>query len=1092
MCLGWPQGQFIQQIAPPAPQATIEGYPAQQYPNGIYQTTYQQPGFETNTFYTGAVQVLTNTRPPSASEHVQIPTRTNGSYSHTPSPVPAQAPQQNTQRTNITGQYHQDYVNNQNYAAPATTPTGSVDNSGAMSRPSSVNSQINVPTSNQNYQAAQTNSGFTTVSSANFSPSSNNTQSSNFTNTNITSSGNGKPGYPQVNSHPQLVSHNSSGYPGDQYSGRNDNNTQYMLWEPQQQQQQQQQTQNTESAKTDDSNNRREYEQQQQQHPHETKPPDQTDEQYNRVNINSRIKTMILNKQQSIDNKDAQHDEHKTGHFLWYSHHRHPYILDDGGGLFNNNNINQNNNQNNNQNVYQNDKNHLSNHLHFTTAQENLQSFKSNLEQEHQQEDLQYAVNSNFSKNGWTYSKKSEFQTNKTNLQQNNQQRTYQQQNQQQNQQQIQQQKQPQSNHEIRRNSAGTTKRSETATEHIIIYPVNNTQNYLETLQNNNARNYAENSTNSFSDKLANIIGNSTNVYVERDKWSHIKNSAASLPTNKTSNNPEDNTRRCLPNQNANNLSRNVSTNDGLEIQVKQPTNILMRNQTNNAANNRDIASQCANHNMQHSENQRRYAESNKNTNNSTSQQCQTQIPCNNNIQLENSQRTIFNQNMSNNQSNDRSLSHKEPLECNNRTKARKSLFVHNSKETLTEVTNATNKSQTFTKIPQELYIINTTGLCNKLPDLRFKTPEISNRIPPMELHRKTPDLTQKKQLEMSIKIAETRNITKTPETFIKNNSIETCTKHLRMWNNPQISAEKPEISKNSVLYKPTTYDNVDDMCKSPHGKQTATTPFKPYIFESPNSLHVPYKASPQPYNGNPQLFNQSPQSSSNSSPQSHNGSQRSFDSPSRCYTPQSNATPTMDNFKSPSACNSNNHKLINQNSVPYNNANNPATYNRNLIVFCNSPSPDFHRLQHGSKTPDNSKTTQNLSQSNGTPNERPLELSNNNTPETPSCKNQIDSDRANNTFNNIGVASSSNYVETPKKIRKERKSINKQESDDKMKNNNNNNNVGAEIPKCSCFPPDRIPPPEPGSYYTHLGRGLIVSFKILEIYLGDDLYVCV
>ena len=53
----WPQGQFIQQI--PA-----EGY--QQYPNGIYQTTYQQPAFETNTFYTGAVQVLTNARPPSA------------------------------------------------------------------------------------------------------------------------------------------------------------------------------------------------------------------------------------------------------------------------------------------------------------------------------------------------------------------------------------------------------------------------------------------------------------------------------------------------------------------------------------------------------------------------------------------------------------------------------------------------------------------------------------------------------------------------------------------------------------------------------------------------------------------------------------------------------------------------------------------------------------------------------------------------------------------------------------------------------------------------------------------------------------------
>lgn len=58
---GW-QGQFIQQI--PSAGQPIDTY--QQYPNGIYQATYQQPAFETNTFYTGAVQVLTptNARPP--------------------------------------------------------------------------------------------------------------------------------------------------------------------------------------------------------------------------------------------------------------------------------------------------------------------------------------------------------------------------------------------------------------------------------------------------------------------------------------------------------------------------------------------------------------------------------------------------------------------------------------------------------------------------------------------------------------------------------------------------------------------------------------------------------------------------------------------------------------------------------------------------------------------------------------------------------------------------------------------------------------------------------------------------------------------
>lgn len=164
--LAWPQGQFIQQIPAPA-QPSLEAYPPQQYPNGIYQATYQQSGFETNTFYTGAVQVLTNTRPPSVPDHSQLTPRTNGSYSHTPSPVPSQPPQQQgTPRSNISGQYHQEY--NQGYVAPST-PTGNVDNS---SRPSSVNSVVNAPTNPnfQQQQQTQSGGGFTSVSTNNFSP----------------------------------------------------------------------------------------------------------------------------------------------------------------------------------------------------------------------------------------------------------------------------------------------------------------------------------------------------------------------------------------------------------------------------------------------------------------------------------------------------------------------------------------------------------------------------------------------------------------------------------------------------------------------------------------------------------------------------------------------------------------------------------------------------------------------------------------------------------------------------------------------------------------------------------------------------------
>ena len=45
--------------------------------------------------------------------------------------------------------------------------------------------------------------------------------------------------------------------------------------------------------------------------------------QADRVNLNTRIKTMILSKQQveeSADEKKAE-QQNATGHFLWYSHH---------------------------------------------------------------------------------------------------------------------------------------------------------------------------------------------------------------------------------------------------------------------------------------------------------------------------------------------------------------------------------------------------------------------------------------------------------------------------------------------------------------------------------------------------------------------------------------------------------------------------------------------------------------------------------------------------------------------------------------------------------------------------------------------------
>lgn len=348
---GWPQGQFIQQI-PAATQSTLEGY-TQQYSNGIYQATYQQPaGFESNTFYTGAVQVLA--RPPSAPNQAQLTARPNGSYSHTPSPS-AQS-QQNNQRSNISGQYQQEYTtSNANYVAPATTPTGNADSSqsGTMSRPSSVNSVVNVSTNNQNFQ------NFTPISSSNFSPVSNATSS--FVNSNMTTnSGNAMPGYPPVSSHPQLVSHNySGGYPGNDLSGQggtttdsphNDNNPHWStnsettIWD----QSLIQDACNNQSAKAGQKDieqfaSVQNYNSQQSENKQEViyaqsqnSVNEQQFSQADRIHLNSRLKTMILNKQQQqLESKleeSQKIEQNKTGHFLSYSHHRRPYKFGGGGG----------------------------------------------------------------------------------------------------------------------------------------------------------------------------------------------------------------------------------------------------------------------------------------------------------------------------------------------------------------------------------------------------------------------------------------------------------------------------------------------------------------------------------------------------------------------------------------------------------------------------------------------------------------------------------------------------------------------------------------------------------------------------------------
>ncbi|KAJ8966705.1 hypothetical protein NQ314_003355 [Rhamnusium bicolor] len=206
----------------------------------------------------------------------------------------------------------------------------------------SVNTIINPPTPNQNFnqqppqhqqsqvqqsqqpqpqqQQQQNNAVFTTIS--NFSPNS----STNYVNAN---SGNAQPGYPQVNnSSPQLVSHNSSGYPGqDQYGGQSHQwqNEGQIIWEQQvkmepnydHQQEQQNHQYMQQDANVNNSPSKMDP-------MHNEVQSVKTFSQADKVNLNTRIKTMILNKQQENKIEESKPvEQNTTGHFLWYSHHHH-------------------------------------------------------------------------------------------------------------------------------------------------------------------------------------------------------------------------------------------------------------------------------------------------------------------------------------------------------------------------------------------------------------------------------------------------------------------------------------------------------------------------------------------------------------------------------------------------------------------------------------------------------------------------------------------------------------------------------------------------------------------------------------------------
>lgn len=316
------------------------------------------------------MQVLTNQRPPSASSHTSAaltPRPTNGSYTtHTPSPSPMGQQQNIINQNGIHNRNGQPQPQQQpQYATPndqyqnyQPSPSPNVPNSndgGQLSRPSSVSSnsapannnanlcQTSVQPSYTTTNIVQTSSAFTpqTVTSpANFSPNANTNQTfqtngqtnyqnngqyqqTNFQQAGNNTSGNAKPGYPPVNnSNPPLVSHNSSGgYPGsNQYGG--------------------QESMNNQQSPSKDGNPQW---QQPQYSPSKswTQNWDQQDQfsQPERVNLNSRIKTMILNKQDGkgeMDNgmmgQNRGEENVPTGHFLLHSHHRRQTNNVGGGG----------------------------------------------------------------------------------------------------------------------------------------------------------------------------------------------------------------------------------------------------------------------------------------------------------------------------------------------------------------------------------------------------------------------------------------------------------------------------------------------------------------------------------------------------------------------------------------------------------------------------------------------------------------------------------------------------------------------------------------------------------------------------------------
>lgn len=176
--------------------------------------------------------------------------------------------------------------------------------------------QTQHPPQAQTPQQQQQQQSFTPM--GNFSPNS----QANFQNQN---SGNGQPGYPQVSDSSPLASHNSSGYPGQEQYGGQEQQWQHhddqVIWGEQDQQIKMESGYNNH----DQQNN---YMQQE-----VNNSPNKMDSihsevkafsQADKVNLNTRIKTMILNKQQENKMDDSKAvEQNTTGHFLSYSHHQH-------------------------------------------------------------------------------------------------------------------------------------------------------------------------------------------------------------------------------------------------------------------------------------------------------------------------------------------------------------------------------------------------------------------------------------------------------------------------------------------------------------------------------------------------------------------------------------------------------------------------------------------------------------------------------------------------------------------------------------------------------------------------------------------------